>query len=101
MTAAAALIAPIAVAFALIVMGILSRRLGTAMRVHAYYIGFYAAALMMLISGGARFYTVIAPLERLPELWRLALLEGLPALALTLAVMLAWRYWSWLLAERA
>jgi hypothetical protein len=102
MIAAAALIAPIAVAFAMLVMAELCRRLGMAMRAPRYYVGFYAAALMMVISGGARYFTVLVPPPPGDaEWWRLALLNGLPALAMTLAVMLAWRYWSWLLAERA
>jgi hypothetical protein len=28
------------------------------------------------------------------------LYNGLPALAVTLGLFVAWRYWSWLLAER-
>jgi hypothetical protein len=103
MAAFAVLIAPIAFAFAFVTMGLLSRKLGIATRAKPYYLGFFAAAGLMLISGGARFLYALLPIDAgsVADILRLLLLDGLPALAATLAVILAWRYWSWLLAERA
>lgn len=99
--ALASLLSPFGIALALVVMGELSRRLGETMRVPPYYRGFFVAAAMMLVSGAARFVLVLAPpANSAGAWWQVALLNGLPAVALTLAVILAWRYWSWLLAER-
>ena len=102
MIAIAALIAPAALAFAFIVLGLLSRRLGSATRAKPYYTGFFVAAGLMLISAAARFFYAL-PGNETPndDFLRLLLTEGFPAVAATLAVILAWRYWSWLLAERA
>ncbi|MBK8026607.1 MAG: hypothetical protein IPK19_35770 [Chloroflexi bacterium] len=103
LAAVAALIAPLAVAFAYTVLGLLSRKLGDATRAHRYYLGFFVAAGLMLLNAGARFaYTLLSTESgSLADGLRVFLLEGLPAVAATLAVMMAWRYWSWLLAERA
>ncbi|MCK6576767.1 MAG: hypothetical protein L6Q98_01545 [Anaerolineae bacterium] len=103
LSAVAVLIAPSAVAFAFLVLGLLSRKLGTATRARSYYLGFFAAAMCMLVSGGARFLYALLPVESgtVADFARVLMIDGLPALAATLAVMMAWRYWSWLLAERA
>ncbi len=91
------------IALAMTVMAQLSKRLGAVTHTPRYYIGFYIAAALMGISVLARFYNWltnadIGTLNADPG-WIL-LYIGLPALAVTLAVMVAWRYWSWLLAER-
>lgn len=98
----AALVAPVSLAFAFVVMGLLSRKLGIATRAKPYYIGFFVAAFLMVINGGARFLYALFPIQTgsMADSLRVFLLNGLPALAATLAVILAWRYWSWLLAER-
>jgi hypothetical protein len=90
---------------ALLVIGQLSKRLGGVTRAPRYHLGFYAAAILMGISILAR----LLNLGRGPEvaaalgqdgLWVL-LYIGLPAIAVTLGTIIAWRYWSWLLAERS
>ena len=95
-------LAPLGIAAALVVMGLLSKRMndntGSA---KPYYRWFYVAAGLLLISAGAR---VVGALSQDAELhirleWVL-LYDGLPALGITLGVFVAWRYWSWLLAER-
>jgi hypothetical protein len=100
-TALLGLLGPLSFAVALMVMGALSRRLGAQTHARRYYVGFYAAAILMLISFVAQ---LIDAFSLLPHnegdlLWVL-LNEGLPAIAVTIGVILAWRYWSWLLAER-
>jgi hypothetical protein len=94
------LIGPLSVAVALTVMGLLSRRLGEQTHARRYYIGFFAAAALLCASAAAQaldfffhFSWNTAPLRTLVN-------DGLPALAVTLGVVFAWRYWSWLLAER-
>jgi hypothetical protein len=98
------LIGPLAMIVVLIALGILSRRLGATTRATPYYIGFYIAALLILISLIARIANLIlgfADDAMLNDdlLWTL-LYAGLPALGVTLGLVMAWRYWSWLLAER-
>ena len=95
------LLGPLAFAVALVVIGALSKRLGAQTRARPYYLGFYAAAALMLLSIGAQLLALLSIVPH-PDgdlLWVL-LGDGLPALAVTIGVILAWRYWSWLLAER-
>lgn len=85
---------------ALVVIGLLSRRLGEATRAAPYHIGFYVAAGLVLVSVLARLFNLLfVPATVDDPLW-IALYSGLPALAVTIGVFVAWRYWSWLLAER-
>lgn len=88
----------------LVVMGLLSRRLGLATRARPYYLGFFAAAGLNGISLIAHLINLISGAigaGGLPDDagWVLVI-NGLPALAVTLGLYSAWRYWSWLLAER-
>jgi hypothetical protein len=99
-----ALVGPIAIAVAMTVMGLLSRRLGSVMRTPRYYLIFFLAAGLMITSVVARLLNI----GRGDEIARLLgqdavsvmLYIGLPSIAITLALAAAWRYWSWLLAER-
>lgn len=98
------LIGLLAIIVALIALGILSRRLGAATHAAPYYLGFYVAALLVAVSLVARTANLIlgfaddAAAAHDPG-WAL-LFAGLPALGMTLGLVMAWRYWSWLLAER-
>ncbi len=98
------LIGPLSMALTLMALGILSRRLGAATRAAPYYTGFFIAAALIGISLIARVANLIfgfASDAVLSDdlLWAL-LYAGLPALGVTLGLVMAWRYWSWLLAER-
>lgn len=100
----ASLIGQISVAIALVVVGLLSKRLGSVTRTAPYYVWLYAAAFMLFISILARLLNLGRGLEVALELhqhpaWILIYL-GLPAVGVTLGVIVAWRYWSWLMAER-
>ncbi len=95
---------PLSLAVALIVLGLLSRRLGKASRVSPRYSGFFVGAGCLSVSAAARFANLIfdwVKPEQIPHslAWTL-LYTGLPALGLTIGLIAAWRYWSWLLAER-
>ena len=95
------LLEPASVAILLIVVGLLSKRLGEQTSSRPYYLGFYTAAVLLLISAAAGFLDVLDPrIFSLDETIRVLLEDGLPALAVSLGVYAAWRYWSWLLAER-
>jgi hypothetical protein len=97
-----ATLGPAGIAVALVVLGMLSKRLGATTRTGAHYGWFFFSALLMIVSAGARvagMWSVSQNLANEP-LWVL-LYHGLPALAITIAVFTAWHYWSWLLAERS
>jgi hypothetical protein len=93
----------LALAGVLILLGLLSKRLGAVTRAPRYYVGFFVAAGLMVISEGARLVNVFLPVDPVTlhtdPIWVL-FYNGLPAIALTISVVIAWRYWSWLLAER-
>ncbi|MEO8611955.1 MAG: hypothetical protein ABI690_28915 [Chloroflexota bacterium] len=99
-----ALIGPLSIAIAMTVMALLSKRLGSVMRTPRYYLGFYVAAGLMAISIVARLLNIgrgddiVATLSQNPV--SVLFYIGLPAIAVTLGMVAAWRYWSWLLAER-
>jgi hypothetical protein len=97
-----ALIGSTAIGVALVVMGLLSQRMGKATRSGAYYIGFFIAVALVggsVIARLLRLLFGIPSVDPLPDVWVLVY-DGLPALGITLGVIVAWRYWSWLLAER-
>jgi hypothetical protein len=98
------IIGPLSVCVMLLVLGELSHRLGRVTRVPRYYRGFYIAALLIALN--ALFYMLLwAELPLSPILMdtrvQSFVLLGFPAVGLTIALAVAWRYWSWLLAERA
>lgn len=91
-----------AIGVMLITMGILSWRLGRVTHAAPYYRGFYVAAGMVIVgvlirganlSGGLVVST--ADQEGLLLVYNLLVAAGM-----TLGLLVAWRYWSWLLAER-
>jgi len=94
----------LAISLALVVMGLLSRRLGKVTRERAYYIGFFIASALVAVGAVARLANLtmdVAATSALHQniLW-VILYNGIPAVGVTLGVIVAWRYWSWLLAER-
>lgn len=93
---------PIGIAFALMIAGLLSKRLGSVTRTAPYYGWFYVAAGLVAVSIVARMIDLgrIMQTDASRDLLRMVLYSGLPALAVTIGVIVAWRYWSWLLAER-
>ena len=89
------------VAVALLILARLSRRLGLVTRTPRYYRLFYLAAALLIISAVARFINEIQQVSITinDPIW-VTIYLGFPAIGLTLGVIIAWRYWSWLLAER-
>ncbi|MCA9903583.1 MAG: hypothetical protein KC547_06980 [Anaerolineae bacterium] len=98
---------PLGIAIALLVIGLLSKRMNSMSPVSngkPLYRWYYVAALLAALSAAARILGLLSgdPMiesDRAELLWVL-LYHGLPALAVTIGVVAAWRYWSWLLAER-
>jgi hypothetical protein len=95
------LLGPLSILCVLIVMGLLSRRLGEQTKAKPYYLGFFAAALLVALSIVAQFLDLLLhfPHAEADLLW-IVINSGLPAIGVTIGVIFAWRYWSWLLAER-
>ncbi len=85
----------------------LSRRYGEVIRMPPHYRGFYAAIGLVsvaLFSHLLRDMVILDPGQG-PALlnndWFYLLTFYLPlALAVTLAIIIAWRYWSWILKEQ-
>jgi len=98
------LLGSIAITIALMVLGLLSKRLGSVTRTPPFYVWFYVATGLMLVSILARLVNLgrgsALGAELVNDEISVLLYAGLPAIALTLGVVVAWRYWSWLLAER-
>ncbi|MCC7450480.1 MAG: hypothetical protein IT324_23885 [Anaerolineae bacterium] len=89
------LIGPASMIVALIVLALLSQRLGAVTKRAPIYRWFYVSVVLIAVSIVGRLFAPDA-LD-----YRAALLYDVPlALGLTLAVVIAWRYWSWLLSER-
>lgn len=93
----------IGIGIMLIVIGVLSKRLGAATKAARRYYGFYAAAGFLFVSAG---FQAANSLFRFAEadallaspLW-IMIYNGLPAIGVTIGLVYAWHYWSWLLAE--
>lgn len=98
------LLGMVSIGVALVVLALLSRRIGSVTRAPRYYRGFYVGAALIAISVVARLLNIGRGTDAALELgtdplWVL-LYIGLPGIAVTIGVVIAWRYWSWLLAER-
>src|ERR1700690_4098809 len=92
------LVGPGSLAVALIVIALLSQRLGAVTKRSPLYRWFFVGIVFVAISVVARFATLHMPAEQDNTT---ALIGDLAfAAGLTLAVVIAWRYWGWLLNER-
>ncbi len=87
---------PISVCLALVIMGMLSQRLGSVIKMPAYYRWFFVAAGLTGVSAAARLLAVSEITDTLALVCTLTF-----ALGVTLGVVVAWRYWSWLFGERS
>ncbi len=86
---------------------ILSRKLGTVTKMKPYYRGFYVAMVLIGLAAVAHLIRLISALapQAVPPVFNLdgfyILLYYAPlALAGTLSLAIAWRYWGWLFKER-
>jgi len=97
----------LAIVYALYILANLSRRYGEVIRMPPYYRGFYVAmglVAIAFISHLMRDMVILAPNQEpalLDEDWFYLSSYYAPlALAVTLAIGVAWRYWSWILKEQ-
>ena len=95
---------PLSIGIMFVVLALLSQRLGRVTRVRPYYIGLYLAAFLLGVSTLARVVNLGRGADAALSLGQEALLVFLytvaPALGVTIGLIVAWRYWSWLFAER-
>ena len=100
----AGLLGHVAIGIALIVLGRLSQRLGKVTHARSYFLGNYIAAGLIWLGTASRFYFITRGQSNLAasddNLVYILLIDGLPAVGITLGLMVTWYYWSWLLAER-
>jgi hypothetical protein len=94
----------VGIGIAMVVLGLLSGRLGAATQSGRLYVGFFIAGGLLGLSALFQIGNAIFSFEPFDSLsgspgWVMVYL-GLPAIAITLGLLLAWHYWSWLLAER-
>ena len=97
----------LAIIYIFYILANLSRRYGQVIRLPPYYRGFYLAMGLIglsFISHLTQDSVIIAP-EQAPSLlsndWFYLFTYYLPlAVAVTLAIGVAWRYWSWILKEQ-
>ncbi|MEL6150629.1 MAG: hypothetical protein AAGK74_01815 [Chloroflexota bacterium] len=93
-------IGPAAIALALLWLALLSRRLGRVTHSAPYYVGLFVAAGCVAISPIAQVVNLILKTNVERSIGWALVYNGLPAVGLTLGISFAWRYWSWLFAER-
>lgn len=98
------LLGQFAIGLALIVLGHLSYRLGHVTHARSYFFGHYVATGLIWLGLVIRFYFITRGTESLDAPSKQVLYtlttDGLPALGVTLGLVVTWYYWSWLLAER-
>lgn len=99
---ASSFLGPVSLLGLMCAFGLLSRRLGRVTHARPYYLLFFASAILI---GGAvviRLWAVQLAESNIVydnSVWAVVY-NALIALAVTLGLSSAWRYWSWLLAER-
>jgi hypothetical protein len=98
--ALASLIGPISIVVLLVIFGKLSYRLGRVMHASPYYIGFYVAASMISAAVVIRVIWLFEYNGTADDTVWTFIYYALFASGVTVGLVIAWRYWSWLLAER-
>ncbi len=93
------LIGPVAVVIALVILALLSQRLGAVTKRPPLYRWLYVSVVLVVSSVIVRLLTLSTPETLGSDFSTLMLYDILLALGLGLAVIVAWRYWSWLLSE--
>lgn len=92
------------IAVVMIILAKLSQRLGHVTLARHYYLGLYLASVLVLSGVIVHAFLlgqgIDGGLELQQEVVWVLLIKGLPALGITIALLVVWYYWSWLLAER-
>jgi len=89
------------ISVALFILAELSRRLGRVTGAGPIFIAFYVSAFLVGCGAVVRLFFLLNIIDKLQnDTIQVILYNGLPAVGMTISVFAAWRYWSWLLAER-
>lgn len=98
------LIAYLAMGVALLVLAQLSKRLGSVTHARPYYRGYYIAVVLIWVGMFIRLFFITRGQSFLQaanvKLVYTLISDGSPAIGITIALIVTWHYWSWLLAER-
>lgn len=93
-----------AVAVAVAALGRLSQRMSSVTQTPPYYYGLYLSSLFIMVAALFTLALRLGLLAHLPEIvqnsLQVAIADALAALGITVALPIAWYYWSWLLSER-
>jgi hypothetical protein len=87
---------PASLALALVVMGLLSQRLGAVTKMPSHYRWFFVAAGWLGVAVAARLLALGDAGKTLALIYVLSVTLGS-----LIGVLTAWRYWSWLFGERS
>lgn len=103
-TAVLGLIGQVSLGIVMILLARLSQRLGEVTHARQHHLWLYVSAILMWVGVAIQLFLLgqgVDGVEQLQQdvVWVL-LIKGLPTLGITIAVVVAWHYWSWLLAER-
>ncbi|MFQ3659664.1 MAG: hypothetical protein SNJ54_12005 [Anaerolineae bacterium] len=94
----------LAVAVAVASLGRLSQRMSRVTQTPPYYYGLYLAGVFIIVAALVTFVLQSGLLANLTEIvqnsLQVVIADMLAALGITLALPIAWYYWSWLLSER-
>jgi hypothetical protein len=90
---------PVSILIALVVLALLSQRLGAVTKRAPLYRWLFVSVALVGVSIVGRFISAVVPGGD-PAYAATMLFDVLFVLGLLLAVVVAWRYWSWLLHER-
>ena len=94
------LIGPASIIVALIVIALLSQRLGAVTKRAPLFRWFFVSAALVSIGIIWRIFGLIIPNMPARDLDATFFYDIPLAAGLVIAVVVAWRYWSWLLSER-
>lgn len=94
------LLGSISVVLMLGILGLLSRKLGRVTHAKPFYWGFFTAAFIVALGTSIRLFCIISTITHDQRTHLGIVYNGLFAIGVTLGLGVAWRYWSWLLAER-
>jgi hypothetical protein len=90
---------PVSILIALVVLALLSQRLGAVTKRAPLYRWLFVSVALVGVSIVGRLISALTPGGD-PAYSGIMLYDVLFVLGLALAVIVAWRYWSWLLHER-
>lgn len=99
------LLSAVGIGVALVLLGLLSNRLGAASKARPHTWGFYIASGFLFASAALGAFNIVfgggTPGTALDSAAGLVVYNVLPAAGISIGLFYTWHYWSWLLAETA